>query len=252
MVGGEAVFRVFRGHPRLQGMAVQLDGVLRREAGLGPQGAAFGDADLRLDHVHASHLLGDRVLHLDARIDLDEIELARVGIHQEFDRAGVAVAHMPAETQRGLAQGLALFGIQIRRRGPLHHLLVAALDRAVALEQVHQIAMAVTQQLHLDMAGVAHQLLDIDLVVAEGRLGFVAGRCHLVRQLGGRFDDPHAAPATTPAGLHHHRVANGLDDAGGLLGVGGQGLGRRQHRHIGRQGRFAGRHLVAQGAQDVR
>ena len=33
------------------------------------------------------HALGDRVLDLDARIDLDEVELAGVGILQELDRA---------------------------------------------------------------------------------------------------------------------------------------------------------------------
>ena len=50
--------------------------------------AALGDADLRLDDVDAGHLLGDRVLDLDARIDLDEVEGAGIGIHQELDRAG--------------------------------------------------------------------------------------------------------------------------------------------------------------------
>ena len=53
-----------------------------------PMPAALGDADLRLDDVDAGDHLGDGVLDLDARIDLDEVELAGVGIHQELDRAG--------------------------------------------------------------------------------------------------------------------------------------------------------------------
>jgi hypothetical protein len=52
--------------------------------------SALADADLRLDDVDAGDLLGDRVLDLDARIDLDEVELAGVGVHQELDRAGAA------------------------------------------------------------------------------------------------------------------------------------------------------------------
>jgi hypothetical protein len=36
-------------------------------------------------------IFGHRVLDLDARIDLDEVELAGVGVHQELDRAGAHV-----------------------------------------------------------------------------------------------------------------------------------------------------------------
>jgi hypothetical protein len=39
------------------------------------------------------------------------------------------------------------------RRRFLDHLLVAALQRAVALEQMHSIAVRVAEHLHLDMAG---------------------------------------------------------------------------------------------------
>ena len=49
---------------------------------------ALGHAQLGLDDVDAGHLFGDRVLDLDARVDLDEIERAGVGVHQELDGAG--------------------------------------------------------------------------------------------------------------------------------------------------------------------
>ena len=56
-----------------------------------PIARALGDADLRLDDVDAGDLLGHRVLDLDARIDLDEVEFAGVGIHQELDGAGADI-----------------------------------------------------------------------------------------------------------------------------------------------------------------
>ncbi len=68
--------------------------------------------DLRLDDVDAGDLLGDRMLDLDARIDLDEVELVGVGIHQELDRAGAAIVGGVAEPQRRLGQLLA----HLRRR----------------------------------------------------------------------------------------------------------------------------------------
>ena len=65
---------------------------------------AFGDADLRPHDVDAGDGFGHRVLDLDARIDLDEIELAGVGVLQELDRAGVEIAHGAADLERLLAQ----------------------------------------------------------------------------------------------------------------------------------------------------
>ena len=61
---------------------------------------ALGDADLRLDDVYAGDLLGHRVLDLDARIDLDEVEGAGIGVHQELDRAGVRVVGGARQAQR--------------------------------------------------------------------------------------------------------------------------------------------------------
>ena len=65
-----------------------------------PIAAPSSDVDLRLDDVDAGDDLGDRVLDLDARIDLDEVELAGVGIHQELDRAGADIVGGAADLQR--------------------------------------------------------------------------------------------------------------------------------------------------------
>ena len=233
-------------------MARHADVLLQRHEGiLAADLVAFGDPDLRLDDVDAGDLLGDRVFDLDARIDLDEIELAAVGIHQELDGAGMRVVGGMRQPQRSLAQRGAGGLVQIRGRRTLDHLLVAALHRAVALEQMHQIAMTVAEHLDLDMARAAHQLLQIDLVVAEGGLCLAAG--HIQR--GGEFvlvfDHPHAATATAPAGLQHQRVA----DLGREFLAAGQVLwqcaGRRHHRHPGLLGQLAGRDLVAQPAHHL-
>ena len=70
--------------------------------------AALGDADLRLDDVEAGDDFGHRVLDLDARVDLDEVELAGVGIHQELDGAGADIVGGLADLEGGVAEALAL------------------------------------------------------------------------------------------------------------------------------------------------
>ena len=82
VIGNEIVLRVLGGHPALDGMAVEADiGLVRHAAFLGAERRALGDANLRLDQIDTGDRLGHRMLHLDARIDLDEIEVARVHVH---------------------------------------------------------------------------------------------------------------------------------------------------------------------------
>ena len=65
------------------------------------QPLAGGDAQLRLDEVDAGDQLGHRVLDLDARVHLDEVEL--VVLVQELERAGAAVADLGARGGDALA-----------------------------------------------------------------------------------------------------------------------------------------------------
>ena len=108
---------------------------------------------------------------LNARIDLDEIEFAGIGVLQELDGAGGAIADGAADRQCRLAQIGALRGGQEGRRGAFHHLLIAPLHGAIPLEQMHQVAVGIAQKLHFHVARAADQLLEIDFILAEGRLG---------------------------------------------------------------------------------
>ena len=100
---------------------------------------AVGDADLRLDEIDAGDAFGDGVLDLDARIDLDEVELAGVGVLQEFDGAGGEIVRGAADLRAPprRAPRAARRSEKARRRA-LDDLLVAALHGAIALEQMHE------------------------------------------------------------------------------------------------------------------
>ena len=64
----------------------------------------------------------------------------------------------------------------VERRGGafLPDLLMAALQRAVALAEMDRVALAVAENLDLDMARLLEIFFEIDRVVAEGRLGLGA------------------------------------------------------------------------------
>src|SRR5439155_19438554 len=94
--------------------------------------------------------LRDRVLDLESRVQLDEREAA-VGTEQELERPRVLVADRPAGALRRRLHRLARVGVERRRGRLLDQLLVAALDRALALAERQDAVEAVAEDLDLDV-----------------------------------------------------------------------------------------------------
>ncbi len=251
VIGDEIVLRVLGRDPGLQGVTVEADILLRGFASRLGQGLALSDADLRLHDVDIGDLFGDRMFDLHTRVHFDEVELTAVHIHQEFDRAGTFIIDVLADLVTQLANFFALFGAQVGGRGAFHDLLVAALDRAVALEEVVHVAMFVAQDLHLDMAGAQDHFLQVAFAIAKGRFGLATAFEHLFFQLFGLEDRAHAAATTAPACLEHERIADLFGLAADFIHVVAQNLGRGDDRHTGldRDAPRAG--LVAEGAHGL-
>ena len=81
------------------------------------------------------------------------------------------VADLAGHHDRRGAQPRAQLTGQIRRRGLLDELLVATLRGAVAVAQVHVVAVAVGEHLDFDVARRGQVALDEQRTVAEGALG---------------------------------------------------------------------------------
>jgi len=117
---------------------------------------------------------------------------------------------------------------------------------------VDDLAVPVAQDLHLDVAGALDELFQVDLAVAEGRLGLAPAGLDLLQQLGFLADHPHAAAAAAPAPLQHPRQADLPGEFGDFLLVLGQRAGRRHDGHAGLLGQVPGADLVAERAHGVR
>src|SRR6185436_1362839 len=78
--------RVLRVDTRLDRMPARRHVLLSER-----QALALRDEDLEADEVQAGDLLGHRVLDLEPRVDLEEVELPR-RVDHELDRARVVVA----------------------------------------------------------------------------------------------------------------------------------------------------------------
>src|SRR6202012_5808971 len=91
-------------------------------------------------------------------------------------RAGALVFDRLGKRYRLLAHRLAGLLVEERARRLLDNLLVAALNRALALPEIDAVAVAVGDQLDLDVARFLDVLLDEHAVVGERRLGLVGRR----------------------------------------------------------------------------
>ena len=184
---------------------------------------AGGDPDLLAHDVDAADHLGHAVLHLHARVHLEEEVLAV--LEQALDRARRAVADRLRRLGADLADPLAQLVVHGRRGALLDQLLVAALDRAVALAEVDHVAVLVGQHLHLHVARVGQVALDVDGRVVEELLALARGALERLLELGLLERDAEALAAAAARGLDGDRVADRLvDDLAGVL----DGVDRRR------------------------
>src|SRR5438874_3186632 len=101
------------------------------------EGRTGSDADLLSHKVDATDHLGHRMLHLKARVHLDEGETSV--LVQELKRTGIAIADGGQRSGDSAPECIAFSGAQGRRPGLLHQLLMTALKTAVALAEVHHV-----------------------------------------------------------------------------------------------------------------
>ena len=215
-----------------------------------PQGLAGGHPQLGLDEVQPGHGLGDRMLDLEARVELHEGE-GTVRVDQELDGADADVAGRSGEGHRGgphaVAQGLR----HPRRRRLLQHLLVAPLEGAVALAKVDRRAVGIAEHLDLHVTRVLHVPLQHEPVVAERRSRLAARLLARLAERIPRSHDVHAEPAAAGTRLDQDGPADGRRRPGqppvGLV----RAVVAGQDRQAGRRGPLSCRGLVAERAHRV-
>ncbi len=172
-------------------------------------------------------------------------------VDEELDGSCALVADLLGEGDGVGADTVAQLGIEIRGRGELDDLLVAALHRAVALVQVDDVAVLVGEDLHLDVPRVDHGLFQEDGGIAEGGVCLAGGGFDGLAQLGGFGDPAHAASAATGDSLDEDREVHRLRGGDQFVDV-RRRLRRRQHREAGGLRRGDRASLVARQLEDLR
>ena len=94
-------------------------------------------------------------------------------------------------------------------------------------------AMAIGHDLKLDVVGINDELLDINVAVSEGFLGFEASVVKASNEAGLVVRRAHAAAAPAGHCFNHHRIANFLRDFHCVVFGIDHAFASRRHRHTG-------------------
>ena len=120
------------------------------------QGSSSGNVHLRFHDIDRGNFLGHSVFHLHTRVHFNEDVLA-VFVDKKLDRTGTLIIDVFTEPHRVGTNLFPQLCIQKLRRSNFNNFLVTTLQRAVALIQVHHVAMRIGQDLHLNVLWLNHR-----------------------------------------------------------------------------------------------
>ena len=127
---------------------------------------SFGNFNLGLHNIKAGNFFGNSMFNLNTRVNFNKVEVAVRG-NEEFNRTGAEVINVFHQLNGCVADCLAQFGLKRKGRGNFHQFLVAALYGAVALEQMHNVALRIAQNLNFDMFRAFKVFFKVNFIAAE-------------------------------------------------------------------------------------
>jgi hypothetical protein len=142
--------------------------------------------------------------------------------------AGAAVVQSRGHAGGALEEFGGLAAGKARGGGLLDDLLVAALGRAIARAEGEDLALAVAEKLHLDVAGAGDELLEEKPGIPEVRPARLGNPVVCRTQPGCILTNLHPDAAAAGGAFQHHGISDRLGRGEGLLDAGKEGRALEQ------------------------
>ena len=218
---------------------------------LGLEVAALGHVEHHLHQVDPGNLLGDRVLHLQTGVDLEEAD-GPVQADEELAGSGTDISGLLEDGSGGLVETGQLLVTEERRRGLLDELLVTTLQGAVTGRDDLHGAVLVGDALGLDVTRLVEVALHETLAASESSDGLAHRRLVEMDDLVHRASDLEAATAASEGGLDSDRQAVFLGELDDLLRAVDRVGGAGNERGADLLGDVTGLNLVAESPNGLR
>mmetsp|Transcript_13466 Transcript_13466/g.36270 ORF Transcript_13466/g.36270 Transcript_13466/m.36270 type:complete len:269 (+) Transcript_13466:5064-5870(+) len=187
-----------------RGGASGVQAIEAADVGNSAQGDAHTDLQLQRRNIDASDALGDRVLHLQARVELKEIKFVGSGLVEVLHGARAAILDRHRQTLRCLLRLTEALPRSDGGRTFFENLLEPTLGGAVATDEGDDVAIGVADELDLQVPSPCAKLHHEDRRPDDLRCHLFPTGFKLVVVLA----LPDALPAATLRGLQNHWVAN--------------------------------------------
>ena len=199
-------------------------------------------ANLFAHEIEPGDHLADRVLDLNARVHLEKVKL--VAGDEALDRTGRVVADRFGGAHPGLAHCGAHDAGNLRGR-LFPQFLVAALQRTVALADVHDVTVLVRQHLKLDVLGILQVTFRVDRIVLEVRSRLAARGFERGFDLFGAVRDLESLTSAPRSGFKRQREPELFGGGSRARYVGDRFEATRYRRNVCRAHRLARAQLIA-------
>ncbi|KAF5069363.1 hypothetical protein DSECCO2_233500 [anaerobic digester metagenome] len=211
----------------------------------------IGDVDHFLYQVNADHTFRDGMLHLQAGVHFKKVIIQLV-VNNEFNGSGAVII---TGFCRGYGMGAHL-GPHFRGKqgggGFFHHLLMSALNRALALEKVNGVAVLIGQYLKFNMVRRFNIFFDVNGIIPESCFCFGTGAAECTLNVFLPFYQPHSFSASAGRGFNHHRQTDFPDGFQGFVIIGNHFNGTGYYGHPGGNHGLPRCNLVAHLADGIR
>ncbi len=247
----EVVRGVLRCNTNLYRIAVAADFLLRADADFrGIKRVALFNQYLRLHDINARNGFCHCMLYLYTGVHFDKV-IVFVCVNQKFQRTGIFVANVLGKPH---CVGKNLFTDRIadvKRRSKFHNLLVPPLHGTVPVKQMHNVAVFVAQNLHLDMLGVAQVFFYENLIITKRLFRLVPRFFKFLGHLRLAVNDTHTASAAAVGGFQHNRITDPRRNLHDLVQAPYRMVHAGNDRHIALNCHFFRRNLIAHRIHDV-
>ena len=190
------------------------------------------------------------MLYLNTRVHFNKVWIV-ISVYQELQCSCIDISNIFTKTDCRIKNLLSCLVWNGKCRCILYDLLMTSLHRAVTIEQMHNIAVIISDHLNLNMLWSFQILLNEDHIITESFFRFISRLVEFFFQISRIIDNTHTTSATTVGSFQHDRISDHVCDLCCLFIRLHSMIYSRDNRYICCNGNLFGRNLISHCSHNI-
>ena len=190
------------------------------------------------------------MLYLNTRIHFNKVWIV-ISVYQKLQCSCIDISNIFTKTDCCIKNLLSCLVWNGKCRRILYDLLVTSLHRAVTVEQMHNIAVIISDHLNLNMLWSFQIFLNENHIITESFFRFISRLVKFLFQISRIIDNTHPTSATTVGSFQHNRISDHVCDLRCLFIRFHRVIYSRDDRYICCNGNLFGRNLISHCSHNI-